>query len=72
MIDLNNLLSSKALIKKSENENAKPCLAYPIPKIRIIIGNEIAKASHLFLVLFKKIASESMNIKAHIKFTPTN
>ena len=72
IIDFSNFLSSKALIKKSENENANPCLVYPIPKIRIIIGNEIAKANHLFFVLFKKIASENINIKAHITFTPIN
>ena len=26
IVDFNNFLSSKALIKKSENENARPCL----------------------------------------------
>ena len=68
--DLNKFFFSKAFINKSKNENAKPCLVKPIPKTKIIIGNEIAKASHLFGVWFKKAANENINISAHIKFTP--
>ena len=70
--DWNNFFSSKDFIKKSKNENAKPCLVKPIAKIRIIIGNEIVKASHLLGDWFKNIDNESINIKAHIKFTPNN
>ena len=49
MIDLNNLLSSKALIKKSENENAKPCLI-AIPKIRIITCNLNNQSTFIFVI----------------------
>ena len=70
--DWNNFLSSKDFIKKSINENAKPCLTKPIPKIRITIGNEIDKPSHLLFDRFKKIDNESININAHMKFTPNN
>ena len=36
----------------------------------MIIGKEIAKASHLFLELFKKVAIEAIKINAQMKFTP--
>lgn len=43
-----------------------------MPKTTIIIGNEIARANHLFSDLLKKVESEYININAQIKFTPMN